>query len=40
MNLDFYRQIFKKFSNINFHEDPSRGIRVIPKRLSWKARSR
>jgi len=30
MNLEFLRQIFKKFSDIKFHENPSSGSRVIP----------
>ena len=30
MKLEFSRQIFEKFSNIKFHENPSNGIRVVP----------
>jgi hypothetical protein len=30
INLDFSRQIFKKYSNMNFHENPSSGSRVFP----------
>ena len=30
MKLEFYRQIFEKFSNIKFHENPSNGSRVAP----------
>jgi len=29
MKLDFYRQIFEKHSNINFHENPFSGIRDV-----------
>jgi len=28
--LNFCRQIFEKYSNVKFHENPSRGIRVAP----------
>jgi hypothetical protein len=28
--LGFSRQIFKKYSNIKFHENPSSGSRVVP----------
>ena len=30
MKLEFSRQIFEKYSNIKFHENPSRGSRVVP----------
>jgi hypothetical protein len=30
MKLEFYRQIFEKFSNVKFHENPSSGSRVVP----------
>jgi hypothetical protein len=30
MKLDFSRQIFKKSSNIQFHQNPSSGSRVVP----------
>jgi hypothetical protein len=30
MKLEFYRQNFEKFSNINFHENPSSGSRIVP----------
>jgi len=30
MQLEFYRQIFKKYSNIKFHENPSSGSSVVP----------
>ena len=30
MKLEFSRQIFEKYSNINFHENPSGGSRVVP----------
>jgi len=30
MNLEFSPQIFEKFSNIKFHENPCIGIRVVP----------
>ena len=29
MKLEFYQQIFDKYSNIKFHESPSSGIRVV-----------
>jgi hypothetical protein len=28
--LEFYRQAFKKYSNIKFHENPASGSRVVP----------
>jgi hypothetical protein len=30
MKLEFWRQIFRKILNINFHENPSSGSRVVP----------
>jgi hypothetical protein len=30
VKLEFSRQIFEKYSNIKFHENPSCGSRVIP----------
>jgi len=30
MKLEFSRQIFEKYSNIKFHENPSIGSRVVP----------
>ena len=30
MRLGFSGHIFEKYSNINFHEDPSSGSRVVP----------
>ena len=30
MKLEFSGQIFEKYSNINFHENPSSGSRIIP----------
>jgi hypothetical protein len=30
MKLEFFRQIFEKYSNIKFHENPSGGSRVVP----------
>jgi hypothetical protein len=29
MKLEFYRQIFEKYSNIRFHKTPSSGSRVV-----------
>jgi hypothetical protein len=29
MKREFYRQIFEKYSNIKFHENPSSGNRVV-----------
>jgi hypothetical protein len=29
MKLEFPRRIFKKYSNMNFHENPSRGSGVV-----------
>ena len=29
INLEFYRHVFEKYSNINFHENPSSGNRVV-----------
>jgi len=36
MKLEFSRQIFEKYPNIIFHENPSSGSRVIPR--GWKDR--
>ena len=30
MKLEFYRQVFEKYSNIKFHENPFRGNRSVP----------
>jgi hypothetical protein len=30
MKLEFYRQVFEKYSKIKFHEYPSSGNRVVP----------
>jgi hypothetical protein len=30
IKIDFSRQIFEKYSNIEFHENPSNGIQVVP----------
>jgi len=30
MKLEFSRQIFEKYSNIKFHDNPSSGSRVVP----------
>jgi len=30
MKTEVSKQIFKKYSNIKFHEDPSTGNRVVP----------
>ena len=30
MELEFYGQILEKYSNINFHENPPGGSRVVP----------
>jgi hypothetical protein len=30
MKLEFFRQVFKKYSNIKFHEYLSSGSRVVP----------
>ena len=30
MKLEFYGQIFEKYSNTKFHENPSSGSRVVP----------
>jgi protein-tyrosine phosphatase len=35
--LELSRQIFKKFSNVEFHENPSSGSRVVPCR--WTDRT-
>jgi hypothetical protein len=31
MNLEFPRQIFEKYSNTKFNENPSCGSRVVPR---------
>ena len=30
MELEFSRQVFEKYSNIKFHENPSSGSKVVP----------
>jgi hypothetical protein len=30
MESDQFRQVFEKYSNIKFHENPSSGSRVVP----------
>jgi len=30
MKLEFFRQIFEKYSNIKFYKNPSTGIRDVP----------
>ena len=30
IQLEFLRQIFEKYSNMKFHENPSSGSRVVP----------
>jgi len=30
MNLEFSRQVFEKYSNVKFHENPLSGNRVVP----------
>jgi hypothetical protein len=30
MNLEVYRQIFEKYANMKFHDNPSSGSRVVP----------
>jgi hypothetical protein len=30
MELEFSQQIFEKYTNIKFHENPARGSRVVP----------
>jgi hypothetical protein len=30
MNLKFSQQMFEKYSNIKFNENPSSGVRVVP----------
>jgi hypothetical protein len=30
INLEISRQIFEKYSNITFHENPTSGCRVVP----------
>ena len=34
MNLEFSWQIFEKYSNVNFHENPISGSRVVPSGLA------
>ena len=36
MDLELYREIFEKYSNIKFHENPSGGGRVVP--CGWRDR--
>jgi len=30
MELEFSRQFFEKYPNLKFHENPSKGSRVVP----------
>jgi len=30
MKLEFYRHFFEKYSNIEFHENPSSGSQIVP----------
>jgi hypothetical protein len=30
MKLEFSRQIFEKYSKVNFHKNPSSGSRIVP----------
>jgi len=32
MKIEFHQQIFKKYSNINFHKNPSSGSQAVPSR--------
>ena len=36
MNLELYGQIFEKYSNIIFHENPSCGSRVLCERVGGR----
>jgi len=36
MKLEFSRQIFEKYSDIKFHENPSSGSGVIPMRTDGR----
>ena len=36
MKFEFSPQIFKKYSDINFHENPSSGSRVVPCGLPYR----
>jgi len=38
--LNFPRQIFEKYSNIKFHEDPSSGSRIVPMLTSGRKEGR
>jgi hypothetical protein len=31
MKLEYFQQIFEKYSNIKFHDNPSSGSRVVPR---------
>jgi hypothetical protein len=31
MKLEFYRQVFEKYTNIKFHDHPFSGSRVVPR---------
>ena len=37
MKLEFSRQIFEKWSNVKFHENPSSGSRVVPIGQTWRS---
>ena len=37
MKLGFSRQIFEKWSNVKFHENPSSGSRVVPIGQTWRS---
>ena len=38
MKLEFSRQMFEKSSNIEFHQNPSSGSRVVPCRRTGEAK--
>jgi len=35
MKHEFYQQIFEKYSNIKFHENPPSGSRIVACRQTW-----
>jgi hypothetical protein len=40
MKLEFSQQIFEKYSNLNFHENPFSGIQVVPCRQTEEQKGR
>jgi len=40
VKIEFSRQIFEKYSNVDFHENPSSGSQVVPCKRKERERER